>query len=29
MYGAAVIVVDGNFDEALAIVRELAERAPA
>ncbi|SFU79351.1 threonine synthase [Alicyclobacillus macrosporangiidus] len=28
MYGAEVVAVRGNFDEALAIVRELAERLP-
>jgi threonine synthase len=28
IYGARVVVVDGNFDQALIIVRELAERYP-
>jgi threonine synthase len=28
IYGARLVIVDGNFDEALAIVRELAARHP-
>src|SRR4051812_35219891 len=28
IYGARVVVVDGNFDQALTIVRELAARHP-
>lgn len=28
MYGAEVIAIDGNFDEALEIVRELSEKYP-
>jgi threonine synthase len=28
IYGARLVVIDGNFDQALAIVRELAERHP-
>ncbi len=28
IYGARVVVVDGNFDQALAVVRELAARYP-
>ena len=28
MYGAEVIAIDGNFDEALEIVRDLAEKYP-
>ena len=28
IYGARVVIVDGNFDEALAIVRELRARHP-
>ena len=28
IYGARVVVVDGNFDQALVVVRELAERYP-
>src|SRR5207245_1048045 len=28
IYGARVIVIDGNFDQALAIVRELSARHP-
>ena len=28
MHGARVIQIDGNFDEALTIVREIAEKEP-
>src|SRR5919109_1473319 len=28
MYGARLLVIEGNFDEALQIVRDLAERYP-
>lgn len=28
MYGAEVIAIDGNFDEALELVREIAEKEP-
>jgi len=29
MYGARVVAVDGSFDDALRVVREIAERCPA
>jgi len=28
MYGAEIVAIDGNFDEALRIVREIADHAP-